>query len=60
MQAPEAVKASPTLPDPRFAWALGPRFGAPHSKELQRGHVPQKSYNPLCSELTQKVKVKVK
>ncbi len=49
-------RASPPLPDPRFAGPLGPRSGAPHSKELQRGHVPQKPCNPPRSELTKKVK----
>jgi hypothetical protein len=29
-----------------------------HSKELQRRHVPQKTCNPPCSELTIKVKVR--
>jgi hypothetical protein len=29
-----------------------------HSKELQRSHVPQKTCNSPCSELTKKVKVK--
>ncbi|WP_156304343.1 hypothetical protein [Nitrosospira briensis] len=33
-------------PDPRCAGPLGRRFGAPfHSKELQRGPVPQKLCN---------------
>jgi hypothetical protein len=54
----DAVAPSPPLPDPRFAEPLVQRFGAPHSKELQRSHVPQKTYNPPCSELTKKVKVK--
>ncbi|SDA24434.1 hypothetical protein SAMN05216315_12430 [Nitrosospira sp. Nsp18] len=31
--------------------SLGRRFGAPfHSKELQRSAVPQKLFNPPCSE----------
>src|SRR5690242_10345410 len=62
MQAPTYHKrgrTSPSLPDPRFAGPLGQRSGAPfHSKELQRSHVPQKTYNPPCSEFTKKVKVK--
>jgi hypothetical protein len=29
-----------------------------HAKELQRSHVPQKTCNPLRSELTMKVNVK--
>src|SRR5579871_5086664 len=50
-------RASPPLPDPRFAGPLVRRSGAPHSKELQRSHVPQKTCNPPCSELTIKVNV---
>jgi ribosome-associated protein len=45
MRGPSAVTASPPLPDPRFAGSLVRRF-APHSKELQRNHVPQKTCNP--------------
>src|SRR5687768_1478707 len=56
--APNAVAASPTLPDPCFAGPLVQRFVAPHSKELQRSHVPQKLFNPPRSELTKKVKAK--
>jgi hypothetical protein len=52
-----AAAASPPLPDPRFAGALGQRSGAPHSKELQRGHAPQKMCNPARSKLIINVKV---
>ena len=51
-------EASPTLPDPRFAGPLVRRSRAPHSKELQRGHVPQNPRNPPRSGATQKVRVK--
>ena len=63
MQAPERTlsawsRPSPALPDPRFAGSLGRRFGAPHSKELQRSHVPQKPHTPPRSEPTKKVNVR--
>ncbi|SEO37459.1 hypothetical protein [Nitrosovibrio sp. Nv6] len=48
----------PYAADPRFAGSLVRRCGALHSKELQRNHVPQKSFNPPRSELTKKVKLK--
>ena len=52
-------RASPPLPDPRFAGPLGQRSGAPfHSKELQRRHVPQKPFNPPRSEFTKKMRIK--
>jgi hypothetical protein len=61
MRAPQRTKhaaaASPTLPDPRFAGSLGRRFRAPHFKELQRSHVPQKTCNSPRSELTKKINV---
>ncbi|SFO04789.1 hypothetical protein SAMN05216332_10447 [Nitrosospira briensis] len=47
--------ASPALPDPCFAGPRVQRFEVPHSKELQRSHVPQKLHNPPRSELTKKV-----
>ena len=53
-----AVAAFPTLPDPCFAGSLGRRCGAPHSKELQRSHVPQKPHTPPRSEPTKKVNVR--
>ncbi|WP_139149229.1 hypothetical protein [Nitrosospira sp. Nsp13] len=41
-----AIAASLTLPDPRFAEPLVRRFGAPfHFKVLQRSHAPQKPCN---------------
>jgi len=47
-----AVATSPALPDPRCAGPLVRRSGAPHSKELQRCHAPQKLYNLPRSGLT--------
>src|SRR5687768_4389836 len=58
MRRHNAVAASPTLPDPCFAGPLMQRFEAPHSKELQRSHVPQKLLNPPRSELIKKTNIK--
>ena len=48
----------PALPDLRSAGPLVRRSKAPHSKEVQRCHVPQKPCNPPCSGLIRKVRIK--
>ena len=56
--ASERGRGIPCAADPRFAGLLVPPSGAPHSRKLQRSHVPQKLCNSLHSDLTRKMSVK--